>query len=63
MKGVFVEHQRCIQTHLRYSLDKIKKVTKDKTKMAQGTVLCEMYLTPLVKYYINRVCLNYDCVP
>ena len=26
------------------------------------TVLCEMYSTPLVKYYINRVCLNYDCV-
>ena len=27
------------------------------------TGLCKMYLTPLVKYYINKVCLNYDCVP
>ena len=30
---------------------------------ASLTVLSEMYLTPLLKYYINRVCLSYDCVP
>ena len=33
MKGVFVENQMCIQTHLRYSLDKIKKVINIKLKL------------------------------
>ena len=42
-------------------------VLAHKTALVQSdfsfTVLCKMYLTPSVKYYINRVSLSQDYIP
>ena len=41
----------------------VEKVINDLLKRLETTVLCKMYLTPLVKYYINRVSLSQDYIP